>query len=325
MKPSIRNVDFNLLLLFEAIYRARNLTVAGQMVGISPSAASHALARLRNTFNDPLFVRLPRGLEPTPLADEMAGQTTAALDAVRAVFNRSEFAPESVQRTFRIAMNDVAERLMLPALSRHLQQQAPGVSLQTSAPLVRAIQQNLENGDIDMAFGSMPHIRGEIRQQLLNSTPYACVARGGHPDIRGSLSREQYLTASHVVAFPAGAVHGENIEHALAEANFRGRIAIRVRHFLAIPGIVNSTDLIATIPRALADSFRAGADIQVFEPPIEVPPYEVRLYWHERYHLEPGNKWLRSLIATTFQPQAAPAAARQRVPAPLAFPEGSVR
>lgn len=298
MKSSIRNIDMNLLLLFEATYHARNLTIAGQMVGLSPSAASHALARLRTVFKEPLFVRLPHGLAPTPFADKLAAQVSVGLDAIRTVLDKVAFQPETTTRNFRIAMTDIGEHLLLPKLYRHLKMIAPGVSIEACQPPVRALQDGMASGEVDFAVGFVPQIRIGIRQKLLYRSSYACVVREGHPDIRDTLTLKQYRDASHLVVLAAGTGHGDVIEHALRSPSVEAEIAMRVTHFLALPAIITSTNLVATIPQSLAESFQQIFGVRVFVPPVKLPRSEVKLYWHERYHLEPGGNWLRAVIAS---------------------------
>lgn len=298
MKPSIRHIDLNLLLLFDAIYKARNLTIAGERVGLSPSAASHALARLRTIFDEPLFVRLSHGLEPTPFSDALAKKVSVGLVAIRAVFEKPAFEPGMTTRTFRIAMTDIGEQLLLPVLCCHLKEIAPGISIETCHPPARLLHEGMASGEVDFAIGFVPQIRDGIRQKLLHRSAYACVVREGHPDIRDALTLKQYCDASHVVVFAAGTGHGDVIERALEATNVSGQIALRVTHFLAIPAIIMNTNFIATIPRTLAESFHRTLNVRVFVPPIFLPPFDVKQYWHERYHFEPGGRWLRDVIAS---------------------------
>ncbi|VCU71793.1 HTH-type transcriptional regulator SyrM 1 [Pigmentiphaga humi] len=296
----IRGVDFNLLLLFEAIYRTRNLSAAGRAVGISPSAASHALARLRSVFNDPLFVRIPRGLEPTPLSDRLAKQTTTALEAVSAIFDQVAFEPHREHRTFRLAMTDIGEHLLLPRLHERVTAEAPGVRIETCAPPLHLLHEGLESGEVDLALGFFPQIRNAMRQLRVKTSKYVCLVRNEHPVIRDALSLEQYLDASHAIAAPAGDQRGEILERTLKHAPLRGQIAIKVLHFLALPHLVANSDLIATVPSRLAESLHPSWNLRTFDLPLELPRYDVKLYWHERFHQDPGNRWLRGLIAAHY-------------------------
>lgn len=297
MKARARRIDLNLLVVFDAIYKARNLTAAGEAIGLSQPAMSHALARLREMFNDPLFVKLPRGLQPTPYADEVAPTVLEGLATVRRSLDKAGFDPASSRRVFRFAMTDIGEWVLLPPLARTLNSVAPGISIHTSQPAVRELREGMASGEIDLALGFIPQLAAGFRQQVMYRSAYACVVRDGHPVIRDSITLKQYREANHVLPYSSATAHGETIEKALLSPGVRGRIATRVTHFLAIPAILAGTDLIATIPRNLAESFGRLMRVRVLAPPVELPGFEIKLYWHERRHLEPGNRWLRGICA----------------------------
>jgi DNA-binding transcriptional LysR family regulator len=290
-----RRLDLNLLVIFDAIYRARNLTAAGEALGLSQPAMSHALARLREMFNDPLFVKLPRGLQPTPYADEVAPAVIQGLGTLRGSLEKAGFDPATSQRTFRFAMTDIGEWVLLPPLYRHVSSAAPRITLHTAQPSVRDLRDAMASGRIDLALGFIPQLGAGFRQQLMYRSSYACVVREGHPAIRDTLSLRQYREAAHVLPFSYATAHGETLERALQAASVN--VAMRVTHFLALPSIIAGTDFITTIPINLAESMRQLVNVRVLPPPVELPGFDVKLYWHERSHLEPGNKWLRDVCA----------------------------
>lgn len=297
MKPATKRVDLNLLVVFDAIYRLRNLTAAGEIIGLSQPAMSHALARLRWMYKDPLFVKMQHRLQPTPYADEIAPPLLQGLAAIRGTLDRAGFDPATSKRVFRLAMTDIGERVLLPPLFRHLNTAAPGVSIQTSQPPIRELRDAMASGDIDLALGFIPQLGAGFRQQLMYRSDYACVVRGGHPTIKNSLTLKQYREASHALAYSKATAHGETIEKALLGASIKGKTIARITHFLALPGVLMSTDFVATMPRNLAESFRQTLGMRVFDPPIPLPTFEIKLYWHERSHLDPGNSWLRAICA----------------------------
>jgi DNA-binding transcriptional LysR family regulator len=300
MNSGGKRIDLNLLVVFEAIYGKRNLTAAGETLGLSQPAMSHALSRLRQLYEDALFVRLPRGLHPTPYAEKLARSVATGLDAIRGTLARLEFEPRASTRVFRLAMTDIGEQVFLPALTRHLSAAAPGVSVQTVQIPVKDLEKTMASGDVDLALGFIPQLRTGFYQQRLFRDSYASVARAEHPQIRGSLTLQQYRQAGHALVFSAGTGHGQVIERVLQRKDVRGRVALRITHFLALPAIVASTDLIATLPKNLAVSFAAFPKIRIFTPPVDFPAFDVKQYWHERFHREPGHRWLRGLIGKLF-------------------------
>jgi DNA-binding transcriptional LysR family regulator len=293
-----KRVDLNLLVVFDAIYRSGNLGAAGQTNGLSQPAMSHALSRLRTLLKDPLFVRLPRGLQPTPYADGIASTVTHALATVRGVLTDPGFDPATSTRAFRVAMTDIGERTILPLLCSLLAVHAPGISIETCQPNLKELREGLAAGDIDLAAGVLPDLGAGIRHQVYVRSSYVCMVRAGHPAIRGSLSLQQFRQASHVVVTSSASTatgHAQAIERALRNAN--ARIAVRNAHYLALPGIILGTDLVATLPKGLGDLMQENVKVRIFPPPVALPSFQAHIYWHERYHREPGNKWLRGVIA----------------------------
>jgi DNA-binding transcriptional LysR family regulator len=299
-----RRIDLNLLVVFDAIYRARNLGAAGHTIGLSQPAMSHALARLRSLVKDPLFVRLPRGLQPTPYADTIAPTVTQGITAIRGVFDEVGFDPSSSRRTFRIAMTDLGERVLLPELCAHLAKIAPAISIESCQPRIEDLRQAMAAGEVDLASGIVPTLGAGFRQRVLLHGTYCCMVREGHATIRHSLTLQGFREASHVLVAtnPSTATgHTEVIEKALRAPSVNARIALRNAHFLALPGIILNTDFVATLPTKLAASFQEHLKVRIFPPPIPLPGFEVKLYWHDRYHREPGNKWLRGVFAQLFR------------------------
>jgi DNA-binding transcriptional LysR family regulator len=294
-----RRVDLNLMVVFDAVYRARNLSTAGHALGLSQPAMSHALSRLRSLVNDPLFVRLPRGLQPTPYADAIAAAVAQGLGTIRGVFTETGFNPGTSKRIFRVAMTDIGERKLLPKICAHLAAHAPGVGIETVQPSIKEIRDALATGDIDVAAGVIPEFDAGFRHQTIVRNSYVCMVREGHPTIRDALTLKLFREARHVLVSSQASTatgHAEDIERAVRKGAGKEKIAVRNAHYLALPAIIMSTDLVATVPRGLAVSFQEDVKVRIFPPPFAMPSYEARLYWHERYHREPGNKWLRGLF-----------------------------
>jgi DNA-binding transcriptional LysR family regulator len=300
-KPISRQVDLNLLDLFDTVFRTRNLTNAGTILGLSQPAMSHALARLREMYGDPLFVRLPQGLRPTPFAEQLAGPVAAALHIVRDTLEKARFDPATAQRTFRIAMTDIGEQVFLPTLIKFLWTHAPGIKIETkvTSTSAHALINDLSTGDIDLAVGFIPASKG-IFQKTLFSDDYVCVVRRAHPVVRNALSLPDFMQLRHVVADVAGTGHASSVVKVLSANGMNDNIVLWVNHFLSIAPLIANTDLVATVPRNLANTFVKSWKLHAVEPPVKFPNFDITQYWHERYEHEPGNIWLRQMFETIF-------------------------
>jgi DNA-binding transcriptional LysR family regulator len=299
-KPISRQVDLNLLDLFDTVFRTRNLTAAGRVLGLSQPAMSHALARLREMYRDPLFVRLPQGLRPTPFAEQLAGPIANALEIVRGTLEKAPFDPATAQRTFRIAMIDIGEQVFLPLLVKFLGAHAPGIKIETKVTSAGALFNDLSTGDIDLAVGFIPEPAKGIYQKFLFSDDYVCVVRRAHPIVGTSMGPADFRQLRHVVADVEGTGHASSIVKVLSEHGVSANIVLWVNHFLSIAPLVANTDLIATVPRNLANTFVKSWKLRVVESPVKFPPFDVTEYWHARYDQEPGNMWLRHVFESIF-------------------------
>lgn len=294
-------VNLNLLVVFETIYRSRNLSTAGRTLGLSQPAMSRALSRLRVLLKDPLFVRLPRGLQPTPLANDIAPTVMDALTTLRGGLRGAAFDPASSTRIFNVGMGDVAEVVQLPQLLREVRTIAPHVRLQTMQIPGSRLRDALGDGEVNMATGDYKLGAG-CRTERLYDGEYSCVLRADHPDIGGQLTLPQFKAAEHILVAPQGAFpHAENVRRALVSRKINAHIVAQISHFHAVMELVSSSNLIATIPDRLARSMVKFANIKVLPPPISLPKIRVSLYWHERFHREPGNAWLRQLYIGLFK------------------------
>jgi DNA-binding transcriptional LysR family regulator len=292
MKPEIpvlgRRIDLNLVGIFDAVYRVRNLTAAGRALGLSQPAMSHALSRLRWAFDDPLFVRLPRGLQPTPLADEIAPGLAQGLAAIHGSFERTTFDPQSSTRLFTVSMADIGEVVHLPRVINAVAEAAPNVRLRTVELAPADARAALANGTVDVALAVSHRAGAQFHEVPINEHGYATVVRPDHPEIRRRPTLAQFRKASHLLVIPKGPTqHGTAVEQVLTKA--RAKIAVRVAHFHSVSSIVMNTDLVATIPRGLADALGRMVGLRVFDPPVAMPRVRVSLYWHERYDRDPGN------------------------------------
>ena len=303
MKTQVRTlgkrIDINLVIVFEAIFRHRNLTSAGREIGMSQSAMSHALGRLRDAFADPLFVRVPGGLKPTAVAEEIAPAFVEGLACIREGFDRRVFEPAASTRQFTIGMGGLGEATVLPRVAKQVRAQAPLVTLATREVPASHLGQALAEGLLDVALGINERLGAGCRELALGEGFYACVVRAGHPRIGPAITRRQFRECDHLlVKQDASSYHGAVIERALRQKSIAARIAVEVANFQSVGPLVAGSDLLATVPIGLARLVAKRWGLCVLEPPLSLPTYTLSLYWHERYHRDAGNAWLRSLVSS---------------------------
>jgi len=296
-KPLSHQVDLNLLELFDTVYRTRNLTAAGARLGLSQPAVSHGLAKLRDAYEDPLFVRMQRGVQPTAFAVQLAAPVASALQLVRQTMTKDSFSPEQVHRKFRIAMTDAGERCFLPALTNWLERSAPGITLETMTPGLSELSEALAAGDVDLAVGYIPGLGKQVRQQVLFTEHYVYLMRKRHPAMAPSYPAAQLRGLGHVVVNPPATLHSATIERVLVSPKVNAKIVLRVGSFLCAGPIVAGSDLVAPLPSVLAGMVAADLGLGVRAPPIRFPTFDIAMYWHARYHKDPALVWLRDTVA----------------------------
>lgn len=298
---SFSSLDLNLLRVFDAIYSTRSVTVASSTLHLTQPAVSKQLNRLREIFDDPLFVRTAEGMAPTPRAEALAGTVHRALAEVRGAFDSQlGFEPAESDRTFRIYMNDAGQMALLPRVLGVLVTEAPGINIETvQMPASRMRTIGLESGDVDLAVGYFENFDGSIRCQVLFEESYVGMVRKGHPEIGDSLSFEQFLHASHLIYQPAGGGHASQesfVDKAFWAAGVHRRVAVRLGHAVGISSMVSLSDHLVVIPHQLALACARLVPVRILELPIEIPRFKVAQFWHERFHADPGNQWLRGVF-----------------------------
>jgi DNA-binding transcriptional LysR family regulator len=293
------NIDLKLLKVFDAIHRCGSLSKAADRLGLSQPAVSQGLARLRERFDDPLFVRTPQGMEPTPHAVELLRMVTRAIDAIEATMGyRPVFDAANTRRLFQIGLTDIGQIVLLPQLLPHLRQLAPRVEVE-ALNISDQTPSMLEAGEIDIAVGFIAQLDARFYQQALFDERFVCLARAGHPRIRDSLSLAGYEAEEHVLVTTSGTGHLV-VDQTVERLKIERKVALRIPSFLALSTIVGSTDLLCTLPRRAGLIMARHGDVSVWELPFEAPAYTVRQHWHERQQFDPGCQWLRRTIAALF-------------------------
>jgi len=298
-------LDLNLLLVFDAIFRTQGVTLASQELGLTQSSVSNALGRLRDYFQDPLFVRIQGAMQPTPLAQNLSEPVKAALGHLRqAIEERRQFSPSTSQRTFSVCTSEVGQRVFLPKLLAHLSQVAPLVSVSIVDIPSDRIDASLTSGDIDLAVGFFGDFGPNFYIQRLFREHYVVLIRQHHSTIQDSLSLDHYLQGSHISYLPSSASH-EAVDHLLdQEFNNLGvkrHVGLRVAHSMGLSSIVSQTDLMVTVPSRLAETFAPSEGLRVLPLPIDIGMIDIRQHWHARFHQDPANQWLRAQFQLLFQ------------------------
>ena len=295
-------IDLRQLRAFEVLLRERNLTQAAVVLGLSQPALSKTLARLRRYFADPLFVRAGNRMEPTAKARELEPSVRSLLDSVTMLrAHHRPFDPQTAVRTFSFSVVDSGMLRLLPRLLSHLELVAPGVRLRVVSPDVDGLEASLEAGHLDFAMGSFAALSKRIRRQSLWSVTYVSVARRGHPRVASRPSVAAFAAERHVVVSTLGTGHAhQQAERALERAIPAENIVCRVPTFMTAGFIAGRTDAVATIPATVADELADGFGLCAFATPVKMPRLDVSQYWHERFHRDPGNQWIRSVFASLF-------------------------
>ncbi|KDB08152.1 transcriptional regulator, LysR family [Burkholderia sp. lig30] len=292
--------DLNLLYVFEALWRDRSVTVASESLGVTQAAVSSALKRMRDAYGDKLFMLVGRRMEPTPLATNIAPSLIESLNLVRGTTGTPPpFCPASARRTFTIRTRDIGEVTFLPTLHRELKMRAPNSSLHTVFVPIEETVAGLASGRIDVALGYLPSLEQDIHRKALFTQRYVCVMRKGHPLDGRDVDRETFLAQEHLLVEYSGSGH-RILERTLIEAGARERIRIRTPQYLAAPHCLLGSDLVWIAPEVLAIALSRYYPLTYTPEPLGMEPFEIALYWHDRYHKEPASMWFRHLLNELF-------------------------
>ena len=289
----LNKVDLNLFIVFDAIYTERNLTRAAQVLCITQPAVSNALARLRKTFNNPLFVRTPQAMVPTPVADNIIVHVREALRLLNtSVQEGDQFQPATAQKAFRVSMNDLPEALILPSLQQQLQQVAPNIQLASYYSNRQEVPQELTAGTLDLAIEAPIINDSQLYQRPLIKDRYVCMLRRRHPCANDPLTIERYLGLGHIHISSRKKGRGHT-DLALNAMGMTRNIQLRVQHYMVAPLVAMRTDLALTVPLRLAQQY----DAKILELPFELEQLELHLYWHKSADQDQANQWLRENLS----------------------------
>ncbi|HXX82948.1 MAG TPA: LysR family transcriptional regulator [Casimicrobiaceae bacterium] len=294
---NIRKLDLRLLECLDALVTERNVTRAASRVHMSQPAMSSALKRLRDVFGDPLLARTQRGMVPTPRSIELAQSARSVLQEVEAMSSGARpFEPATAERTFRIAMTDYTEFVLLPSLIRRLQVEAPHINVAIRPHDGRTQADELADGNIDLAIASFRHVSGHLRARELFRERFVCLARKDNPKIGKRLTLANFTDLSHAFISPRGGGFYGATDRALAAIDRARRIAVSVPHFLVAPFVVAGSNLIMVLPERVARHYAATLPLRILEPPVRIEGFAVSQVWHERSDHDAAVTWLRAVM-----------------------------
>lgn len=307
MKPlDLTRFDLNLLVVMDALLAERHVGRAAERLHLSQSATSHALARLREALDDPLFVRNPKGIEPTPLAASLAQPVAEILDRVRRIATpRGPFDPSRMQREFVVGSTDYGMLTVLAPALAAISAKSPGSTVRTEPIDQATAVRRLDAGEIDLAIGSgsFAHAPQRIETIHLFDERFVGIARQGHPGLRGRgrrrrMTLEQFLQDSHVLVSPRGDAKGV-VDDALERSGHTRKVAATSPSFITVPFVVGASDLLAVVAERAAKRLAQAAGVAIFELPFEMPTWTVVVGRAAGRAKEAEIAWLTEVIVAS--------------------------
>lgn len=295
------SLDLNLLIVLDALFDERRTTRVAERLDMSQPMVSYALAKLRRRFDDALFVRVGNAMEPTPFAQTLRDPVRRVLQTVRGeILRERNFDPATTERRFTLCMSDIGELVFLPKLLAALHFAAPRATIRCQSLSPRELEAGLSDGSVDLACGYFPDLAGgAMYQQALFTHPFSVLMRRGHPLAGSPLTLDAFLGADHAVVAQEGRSQ-EIFERRMAELGLSRRVAIQSPHFMSMPLVIATSDIISTVPHAVARAYARMAPLCFVEPPFEISQIAVKQFWHRRMHADPALMWLRGLVASLF-------------------------
>ena len=294
---NLKETDLNLFIAFDVIYTEKNLTKAGQVLGITQPAVSNALSRLRELFGDDLFIRTSKGMIPTPVANQIIKDVRSALSLIQNTISETEkFDPSIAEMTFKISIGDSSEYRLLPLLIKELAEIAPKIKVETYLTPRKDAPRELASGTIDFSIDPPVHSDPHLRHEKIYEEDYVMIVRKDHPILNlKEITIEDYLKLSHIHISNRKTGLG-HVDMALYRLGLSRDISLRAQHFLVAPYIVEQSDLAITTTKG----FAVDRDLAWRELPFEIEPLILHLYWHEAKDSDPSTKWMKDLMLKTY-------------------------
>ena len=294
---NLRSIDLNLLVVLRALVEECSVSRAGQRIGLSQSATSHALGRLRLLLQDELLVRAPTGMEPTPRALRLAGQVRSILEDIEATFAPERFDPATEARSFDVMVETYETIVILADLVDRVSREAPNVDLVIRSASNAVIADEIDKGQADIAIGAFAGLGERFMNCRLLSDRHVCVMRPDHPLAKAPLTLAGFLQAPHLLVSMSGGVE-DLVDATLAASGHRRRVALRLPNGLAAAVALSRSDMIAVVTEGAARMFATAAPLAIVEPPLEFPPSTFRLIWHRRLNDSAAHGWLRRTLVS---------------------------
>lgn len=292
----LRDIDLNLLVIFEAVYSAGNVTHASKQLDIPQPTLSNALVRLREVLDDPLFIRLKRGVEPTPKAVQLIGPVREALRMIEAnVTEGPGFDPLTSKRHFRMVMLDQMEPILMPPIIEQVQG-ARSVTLEILPLLGAPVIDRLNDGSLDLVISPFIREAENVDCQAIGTADVVVVTRKRHPEISGNITLEQYRTLGHVALVPELQMI-MRVNEELQQRRIERHVVYRATKFWSFPHVLANTDLIAMLPRSFAEKAAENYPLKIHPLPFDLPDQRIYMTWKKVKQNDPGHRWLREQIA----------------------------
>jgi DNA-binding transcriptional LysR family regulator len=292
----LEGLELTQIRLLAELLRMRSVSAAAQSIGLSQSAASHALAKLRERLSDPLFIRTGNGFQPTPYGERVAVAARESLDVLEAGLSSNRpFEPATTTRRFTFFTSDIGQMVIVPNLFELLNKEAPDASVRVLPVPLDDPGAAMASGEVDCAVGIFDNLVSGFKRSLVLQEHYVCIVRTAHPKFRRGMNLEAFLESKHAVADSTGMAH-TMIDRVLARHHISRRDAVRVPGFHVLPMIIANSELLAVVPSRLATAFSRIAAIKALPLPVSIPSFDLNVYWHERYHHDATNQWFRSIL-----------------------------
>jgi LysR family transcriptional activator of mexEF-oprN operon len=300
-----RRIDLNLLIAFAVLFREQSVSLAAEKLHLGQPAVSGSLARLREMFDDPLFIRSGHRMQPTARAVELHGELMPLLEQLQsALFQRPEFDPAQASTTITLGMTDWVEMWLMPQILPALNKMAPGIRLSVVAADPFSDPERLEAGELDMAVSVAAGGPRWLEREVLTTMGFTTLWHPQQLALETPLTLEQYVEHPHLLVSYREAASSQ-IDTLLGKQSLQRRICYTTPHFAGMPGLLATLPALATVPAGLADVWRHSGGLCSSSPPLAIAPFELSLLWHQRHSSDPALMWLRAFIQSRLAAEAA--------------------
>lgn len=297
MAYTVNNIDLNLLNVFLKIFESGSLSKAAHSLNVSQPGVSLALKRLRDHFDDPLFVRTSKGMEPTVFAQALFLPLKKSVESIQEVLSlRLDFEANTSDRLFKLSMSDFGQLIFLPRLLEKMSEVAPAIRVEVN-PITPDVESQLSQGDIDLVLGFTHAVKGHFHQQLLLESGFTGLVSKNHPDIDGEITKQQYQDMRHVTI--KNQTSGFYIvKKYIEDIGIRRYVTANLSNYTSVSSVLSATNCFMTTPVLVADTLMKQGNLKKVRLPFELPSIKFMQHWHARQDQDPGSRWLRSLISS---------------------------